>query len=238
MSKPLDITISAKNLGAMMLEDACERCFWIKNKLKVPWQIFPGIFSSIDSYTKKAVHAWFDHFKEPPPWIPALKNAVDYLPTPHWKKYFRTDPLTGITVRTVADDIMRDKDGCIIIPDYKTAKWTKNQDKLLPMYEVQQNASAWIQQGFGDRVVAIPLVYCEPQTSPDVWGHLLSAEGFSMEFKTHQLDIEINPRKFAEVLSRAKGILSLNEPPPKGKGCKDCAQLGDIIEALNWAIDR
>lgn len=53
------IKISAKNLGQVALEDFCPRCYWIKLKTsnKLPYQIFPGIFSSIDAYTKKCAHA-------------------------------------------------------------------------------------------------------------------------------------------------------------------------------------
>ena len=48
------IRISAKNLGSLALPDCCKKCFYIKLKLKnkLHWQIFPGIFSSIDSYSK------------------------------------------------------------------------------------------------------------------------------------------------------------------------------------------
>ena len=43
------IQISAKNLGALALPAFCPRCFWIRMKCggKLPYQIFPGIFSSI-----------------------------------------------------------------------------------------------------------------------------------------------------------------------------------------------
>jgi len=49
-----NLKISAKNLGATALEDFCPRCYWIKLKMgnRLPFQSFPGIFSSIDSYTK------------------------------------------------------------------------------------------------------------------------------------------------------------------------------------------
>jgi len=61
MSEPL--RISAKNIGALALPDFCPRCFWLKLKARnrLPFQIFPGIFSSIDAYTKRVVHAWVFH---------------------------------------------------------------------------------------------------------------------------------------------------------------------------------
>ena len=56
------IRISAKNLGQLVLDDFCPRCFWLKLKLgfKLPFQIFPGIFSTIDSYSKKITWQYFD----------------------------------------------------------------------------------------------------------------------------------------------------------------------------------
>ncbi len=49
MSEP--ITISAKNLGALAMRNFCPRYFWIGMHMdRLPYQIFPGIFSSIDSY--------------------------------------------------------------------------------------------------------------------------------------------------------------------------------------------
>ena len=49
--------ISAKNLGILALTDCCPRCFWMRAKLgwKSPWAIMPGIFSSIDGYSKRAI---------------------------------------------------------------------------------------------------------------------------------------------------------------------------------------
>lgn len=72
------IRISAKNLGAVALPDFCPRCFWIKLKLhnRLPFQIFPGIFSSIDSYNKRIVHSWFDKHNAPPAWMRALGAAA------------------------------------------------------------------------------------------------------------------------------------------------------------------
>jgi len=55
--------ISAKTLGELALPDFCPRCFWLKLHAKhIPYQIFPGIFSSIDAYTTRVVHAWIFDF--------------------------------------------------------------------------------------------------------------------------------------------------------------------------------
>src|SRR5271154_2726081 len=70
------IQISAKTIGQLALPSFCERCFWVRLRChdKFPFAIFPGIFASIDSYSKKVTAAhfathgrvplWFDGFGE------------------------------------------------------------------------------------------------------------------------------------------------------------------------------
>ena len=54
---PDQLRISAKNLGGLAKPDFYPRCFWLKSRARqLPFQIFPGIFSSIDAYTKRVVH--------------------------------------------------------------------------------------------------------------------------------------------------------------------------------------
>ena len=61
----MPLQISAKDLGALAMKGFCPRCFWIQRRTRLPWQIFPGIFSSIDSYSKKVVHGQFDESRMP-----------------------------------------------------------------------------------------------------------------------------------------------------------------------------
>jgi len=90
------IRISAKNLGAVALPDFCPRCFWIKLRLKhkLPFQIFPGIFSSIDTYNKGIVHSWFDRHGCPPACLAGLGTLTGYVNPPHFSKFNIVDNLT------------------------------------------------------------------------------------------------------------------------------------------------
>ena len=65
------IRISASRLGEVGMDDLCERCYWLKLHLNhhLPFQIFPSIFRSIDSYTKDIVHSWFEAHGVPPGWL-------------------------------------------------------------------------------------------------------------------------------------------------------------------------
>lgn len=225
-----EVKISAKNLGALAMPDACPRCFWIKNNLKkLPWQIFPGIFSSIDAYTKKVVHHVFDETGQPPAWIPEISDAVRYLKALHWSKFFRKDEKTGIVVSGMVDDLFECDDKSRIIPDYKTAKYTKNQDKLLPIYDGQLNFYAWIEEGFGHTVRPdLPLIYCEPITVPGEKS--TDGEGFYMPFATKAVIIKKDEQVVRDLLDRAAEIV-FGPIPEINEDCKDCMALENIKAA-------
>jgi len=91
------------------------RCFWLKMKLqnRLPFQIFPGVFSSIDGYTKKVtncattvivVPVWFDGFK-------GLLKPVRCAPS----EFYIIDPATGF-VDGGSDEIFQRLDGSISSP--------------------------------------------------------------------------------------------------------------------------
>ncbi len=168
MSDP--IRISAKTIAELALPDFCPRCFWRKMRVsKLPYQIFPGVFSSIDSYTKKIIHRWFDDYQSTPPWLSALGELVDYYrPAPHHSRFNIVDTATNILLTGVPDDILMRRDDSHIIVDYKTAKYTSAQDKLIPLYEAQLNGYALIGAERGlQPVVGLALIYMEPVTHND-----------------------------------------------------------------------
>ncbi|MHC4767642.1 MAG: hypothetical protein ACYTEI_02895 [Planctomycetota bacterium] len=83
------LRISAKQLGAVALGNFCPRCFWLKLQLghRLPFQIFPGIFSSIDAYTKRMVHDYFDRHGVPPEWLAPLGPITGYRNPPSAATY-------------------------------------------------------------------------------------------------------------------------------------------------------
>ena len=222
------LRISAKVLGQMSMPDFCERCFWIKLHCKpLPWQIFPGIFSTIDAYTKKIVHEWIDRKAEMPKFLTDY-CVTGYQKAPHWSK-FQIETKYGITLSGAMDDIWTVPGG-ITIPDYKTAKFTASADKLLPMYRTQLNGYAKIANGTGlGPVIAIPLIYMVPQTeAEDVktgWG----IGRFKMDFVPHVLDLKLDIESIDPLLERARNIYA--GPIPTGDDkCKDCLALDTLFE--------
>ncbi len=232
------VRISGKDLGALALFSFCPRCFWVSRKAPagLPYQIFPGIFSSIDSYTKKIVHGWFDRKGEAPAWLTELGPIRGYIDPPHHSKFQMVDEPTNILLTGAPDTIFVRGDGSHLIGDYKTSRFTKNQDSLLPVYEVQLNAYALIAEAVGiSPVTAIALIYAEPRTEQADADREAShdAAGFSMGFATKIKPLDLNPGMIRPLLARTREILDLIAPPSARRGCKDCAKLDGLIGLIN-----
>jgi len=229
--------ISGKDLGVLALGTFCPRCFWVSRKAPagLPYQIFPGIFSSIDSYTKKIVHGWFDRKGAAPSWLTELGPIRGYIDPPHFSKFQTIDESTNILLTGAPDAIFVCDDGSYLIGDYKTARFTKNQDSLLPVYEVQLNSYALIAEAVGiSPVSAIALIYAEPRTEQADADREANHDdvGFSMGFAAKIKPLDLNPGMIRPLLERTREILDMPEPPPARSGCKDCAKLDGLIGVI------
>jgi hypothetical protein len=233
------IRISAKDLGVLALPGFCPKCFWLKMRCqnKLPFQIFPGIFSSIDSYTKKVTSAHFARYNELPSWLGQIANLAGPVKVPHHSKFRVTDAKTDVTLTGAPDEIIRRDDGSHFIIDYKTSKFTKAQDSLFPLYQVQLNAYAFIgdRQGF-DPVSGLALVYMEPQTdlAEDDLDSLLRDDGFLMGFSGHVLEVKLEAEKIIPpLLQKVRDIYDLDAAPPGKHECRDCGLLEQLVIALS-----
>ena len=227
------VVISAKTLGQLALPGYCPRCFWLAMKAdRLPFQIFPGIFSAIDSYTKNVVHGWFDRNGKPPSWLEPLGPIQTYREPPHYSKFSVLDEENAIVLRGTPDGIFLMQDGSYAIVDYKTARFTAYQDDLFPMYEAQLNAYAFIGEHLDVKPVSkLALVYTEPVT-----GNLatsddanLTPDGFRMGFRARILEVEIKPGLVTTLLKTAAGVLNSPSPPAGVDGCKDCAAVAGLV---------
>lgn len=216
------LRISAKNLGHLALPDACPRCFWIRTHCKLPYQIFPGIFSSIDCYTKKVIHLHLDETGGLPSWLAGFGDLGQPIPVPHHSRFFVIHPETGVTLTGVPDE-MTESDAGIWILDYKTAKFTGNQDTLLPIYRAQLNGYALIAEALYHKpVVGLGLIYFEPVTDITSADGLVDSSGIRMGFRAKLLPIERDVALVPSLLTRAKAIHELLEAPAGRDGCRDC----------------
>jgi hypothetical protein len=231
------LRISAKDLGQLALADFCPRCFWVQRRAPkgVPYQIFPGIFSSIDSYTKKVVHQYFDVHGRAPDWLAPLAPISGYREPPHYSTFKVRHQETGILLTGALDAIFERPDGTLLFADYKTAKHTGNQDTLLPLYEVQLNGYAYIAAALGwEPVSALALIYTEPETDeahahPSRAGR---ATGFAMGFAAKIVPLKLEPTRIDPLLRRTRNIVLADAPPEGRTACKDCIKLAGIVGLL------
>ncbi len=231
------ITISVTNLGRVALPNFCPRCFWVwlRMEQKLPYQTFPGIFSTIDSYTKRVVHRWFDDHGRLPPWLSELGDIAGYVKPPHWSKFATLDEECNVRLRGEADGILRRSSGSHVIVDYKTAKHSGNQDALYPQYEAQLNAYARIgeERGFAP-VSDLALIYMEPVTGDEAAGadENRRGRGFAMGFVSDIVPVPVEPEILRPLLATTREVYELHRSPAGRPGCKDCeltARLADVL---------
>jgi hypothetical protein len=216
----------------------CPRCFWLKLHLnnKLPFQIFPGIFSSIDSYTKNIIHTFFDMNGKFPVWLDSLGELVAYQRPPHYSKFNILDKESNILLTGTPDGVFIKPDNSYIIADYKTARYTGKQDALMPMYEVQLNGYAAIGEQCGlSPVSGLALIYMEPVTNS---GAVVDSanyrdDGFAMGFAAYIHKVEVNPNSILPILGRVREIYELNRAPMGCDGCSDCQIMDRLVEVIN-----
>ena len=233
--------ISAKNLGLLALPNACERCFWLRARLgwKAPWTIMPGIFSSIDAFSKRAILAYFERHGRFPPWIAGRWTDAKPLPTPHHSTFRLTDSKTGIALTGVPDLLLGLPGNKLAVLDLKTARYSDHQDELLPMYRVQLTGYALIAESLGmGHVEALGLVYCEPPTKNGDGGldACVGDLGFTMPFRATAVPVGLDRSIIPPLLERAKGILARETPPEAREGCGDCRMVGEVVGA--WGAEK
>ena len=234
------LQISAKTLGHLAPDIHCPRCSWIRlHQKRLPWQIFPSIFSSIDAWTKRLAHAAFACGRTPA-WLAEFGKVVELLDVPHWSRFKVVDAALGITLTGVPDELVRFKDGSLGILDYKTARYSSGQDALLPLYEIQLNTYRHIAQRLGmGQVSTLGLIYFEPVigvSGGDV-ARQLTDIGAAMPFETTCVRLPIlSAERIEQLLVEVRQLHDKVMPPSGRDGCRDCASLDQIINLLGNEI--
>ncbi|MGI0100470.1 MAG: PD-(D/E)XK nuclease family protein [Candidatus Micrarchaeaceae archaeon] len=228
--------ISAKDLGWLEEPSFCPRCFWIERHANgLPYQGgFPGIFSSIDTYTKHIVEKYFERNGKLPKWlkeIGEIKRIVNIKPSEF--KVERGDMLlTGIP-----DLLFQRPDNSFGIVDYKTAKYTGMQDSFMPIYQIQLNGYAYISEALGDKPVKdLYLIYFEPpykERFDELSSKHTKDDGFEMPFKPKIHKIKKDVKEVERLLEKASKIYSSEKMPESADGCKDCVRLDGLIKLVD-----
>ena len=237
----MDLTVSATELGQYASSRFCLHCAWVRLHVKnLPFQSFPGIFSTIDRYNKIIVQNHFERENVLPIWLKDLGEVGANVNPPHWSKFKVIHDETEITVRGEADGIFKMRDGSYTIVDYKTSKYSPAQRGMFPNYTVQLNAYAYIGERLGlSPVRRLALVYMEPitdeQTARDP--RLVDNRGFSMGFEATVVDVDLRPEKLIPpLLRRVRDVADMERVPLGLPGCKDCQALDSLMDALGQTL--
>lgn len=232
------LRISGKHLGDIAMPDYCEKCLWIKLKLgnNLPFQIFPGIFSTIDSYTKKVTNSFHRLHNKLPDIMISFNLEGKPVKVPHHTSFYFIDEETNIKLTGAPDEMLLKDNGDYIMLDYKTAKYTGNQDKLLPIYDIQLNAYSLIAEKIGmGKISDIGLIYFEPFTDIDETnvGDYIVNDGFNLIFNAKYLPMDLDLSKIPPLLRKIRTLYDRMTPPDSRPKCKDCESTQKIIELLN-----
>ena len=206
----------------------------------LPWQGFPGIFSSIDRYTKLVILRHLEREGRLPPWMSGIGDSTGHIDPPHWSKFKAEDNTTGVTLRGEADAIFRLSDSTSAIIDYKTSRHNPDNRSQHRVYRAQLNGYAWI----GGRldlppVSRLALIYMEPATDDDTISNpeLVDPAGFALGFRPRVVDVELDPeRLIPPLLRRAARIHAMPTPPEPRNNCRDCAALQGLLNALGTEL--
>ena len=230
------LRISAKNLGYLTLPNFCPRCFWIKMhmRFKLPYQIFPGIFSSIDSYSKKITNYYYEKHGNLSEWFKDF-NISEPIKVPSLRDFYIIDQETNIKLTGIPDEMFLRTDESYFIADYKTARFTSHQDELIPMYEVQLNGYAYIAERVGYKpMTGLGLIYYEPFTdiTPDLIDDYAENDGFYMYFYAHTMGIKFDPDMIPVLLQKARQLYDKLSPPDPVVDFKDCRTVEELKNVL------
>jgi hypothetical protein len=239
-------SVSAKNLAALNLADRCDHCLWylLHVNFKVPFNIFPGIFSSFDARQKRLVRLYFEKHESAPTWFGPFGDAVRCLNTGRMEHHHDD---TNIKIVGEPDVFVELADGTLAVLDYKTARFTKGQDELLDLYKAQLAAYCLMASNYGyGEISRAGLIYFEPSTDDDDKQAVLTIHrsGFSLSFKARPVEIEIDLDNLEVLLEAARKLYDLEVPPNPSQGCKDCKllarlyELGRNVERLKAAVHQ
>ena len=243
---PGSLIISATQLADYARAGQCARCAWVRLHVRpLPYQSFPGIFSSIDRYNKALVEQYFRREGRLPNWLGDLGPVAECVAPPHYSRFNALDPETGATLRGEADAIFRMADGSYAILDYKTSRYTGPQQGMFNNYRAQLNAYAYIAELSGiegesrpgeTRISRLALAYMEPETDDEIvleTPELVYGAGFIMGFRARLVEVELAPdRIIPPLLRRAARMWAETELPPAGQNCRDCTALSGLLTGL------
>jgi RecB family exonuclease len=214
----------------------CPRCFYVDRRQGIsPPPGFPfTLNSAVDSLLKKE----FDFYraaKKPHPLMKKFKvSGVPFLHADidKWRDSLRGGLIhhhshTNLTITGGIDDVWIDKDGWLIVVDYKATsklgKVTLDADWQIG-YKRQMEIYQWLLRKMGYRVSDTGyFVYCNGDSSADEFDSRLN-------FDINLISYSGNDSWIEDCLFEIKSCLSATAAPEASPSCDQCAYLAALRE--------
>jgi hypothetical protein len=242
------IRITARELGQVLLDDFCERCFWFRKKFplsqKHPFSSpLPGIVSQADAYIKRVMSTHLQQTGSLPSWLISelgisFSNLDFHRVQPITPERWEKDIAKGFCLVGEPDAIWEFPDRRWFIADYKMASLSQAQERLLPLYQTQLNAYAYLAEQLQKRHIAgLALVYFEPESSDQALAdHDLfrRTQGqLILGFRCTVVPVEVKTADWLETLcGRVFEILSSPNPPKGRQGCQGCQAMAEWLTKI------
>lgn len=232
------IQIKASFLGKLKMKDSCPRCLWLTYHFPIKdkhtfYSSMPGIVSIMDSHIKHTVNSALENEKNIPSWLKKAIGEIEIikpLPPEKWEVTIDKYILNG-----TPDAIWMLSDETLFIADYKTAKFSRAQEELFPLYETQLNAYAYLAEKNNYKVSQLALIYLQPQNykeNPDIYKEIVK-ERFSLHFECYIKPVSIWKSSEVENLVNELGEILSQQSPPSGKtNCPSCKGFIEWFEKL------
>lgn len=149
-----------------------------------------------------------------PRWFDSFGELGFPIAVPGWRKFQLVDRGTNIILTGVPDEILHRTERGIWIGDYKTARYTGNQDALAPMYEIQLNCYALIAAEIGlGSVYGLGLLYYEPITEINAAdsASLIEEDSFFLEFSPKLKSVKLDTSRISPLLRQVRNICDAQE---------------------------
>lgn len=243
------LRLSARQLAQLNMPNFCPACFWIERHYTgkdMPFSIpMPGVFATIDSFSKSVVHACVHAGHPLPEGFPAIGEVKHCYESDvlNWQKFQIHHPETNIVLRGVPDDILVTSGGRYHILDYKTARATEFQDRLFPLYEGQLNVYAWIAERLSKhqrKPASLHLVYFQPQSfvSEKILDQICPKEGpRPLPFRIASRQVQLwEEGRVAELLHQARHLLDQSVAPEHLSGCENRERLHQLTQTYHLSM--
>lgn len=216
----------------------CPRCFYLDFKLNVKRP--PGFPFTLNGAVDALLKKEFDIHREKQTVHPLLvENGVDAVPFQNekielWRNNFKgieyVHPATGFTVSGAIDDIWIDKDGNLMIVDYKATSTSAEitlDAEYRQSYKRQMEVYQWLFRKNGFKVSDVGyFVYVNALKDRKLFDNRLDFDAFLIPYEGSDHWIE-------PVLAEIKQALENAEAPFASASCEYCFYRAEVHKALS-----